>query len=187
MMIKKLSVRHLILAWLLILAAFSRLIPHPPNFTALGAMALFGGAYVSSRTLAIILPLAALWISDLILNNLVYTEFYQGFVLFSSGHIWIYISFIVIVIVGKSTMKNVTMKSVGLSGISASVIFFLLSNFGVWLGGMMYPLSLSGLISCYIAGFPFFGWTLVGNAFYCTMLFGSFEFASNKISVLHAR
>ena len=186
-MIKKLSVRHLILAWLLILAAFSRLIPHPPNFTALGAMALFGGAYVSSRTLAIILPLAALWISDLILNNLVYTEFYQGFVLFSSGHVWIYISFIVIVIVGKSTMKNVTMKSVGLSGISASVIFFLLSNFGVWLGGMMYPLSLSGLISCYIAGLPFFGWTLVGNAFYCTMLFGSFEFASNKISVLQAR
>ena len=187
MMIKKLSVRHLILAWLLILAAFSRLIPHPPNFTALGAMALFGGAYVSSRTLAIILPLAALWISDLILNNLVYTEFYQGFVLFSSGHVWVYISFIVIVIVGKSTMKNVTMKSVGLSGISASVIFFLLSNFGVWIGGMMYPLSLSGLISCYIAGLPFFGWTLVGNAFYCTMLFGSFEFASNKISVLQAR
>ena len=187
MMSEKLSTRHFILAGLLILAAFSRLIPHPPNFTALGAMALFGGAYVSSRTLAIILPLAALWISDLILNNLVYTEFYQGFVLFSSGHVWIYISFIVIVIVGKSTMKNITMKSVGLSGISASVIFFLLSNFGVWLGGMMYPLSLSGLISCYIAGLPFFGWTLVGNAFYCTMLFGSFEFASNKISVLQAR
>ena len=52
---------------------------------------------------------------------------------------------------------------------------------------LMYPLSLSGLISCYIAGLPFFGWTLVGNAFYCTMLFGSFEFASNKISVLQAR
>ena len=120
-MSEKLSTRHFILAGLLILAAFSRLIPHPPNFTALGAMALFGGAYVSSRTLAIILPLAALWISDLILNNLVYTEFYHGFVLFSSGHVWVYISFIVIVIVGKSTMKNVTMKSVGLSGISASV------------------------------------------------------------------
>ena len=187
MMIKKLSVRHLILAWLLILAAFSRLIPHPPNFTALGAMALFGGAYVSSRTLAIILPLGALWVSDLILNNLVYTEFYHGFVLFSSGHIWIYISFIVIVIIGRLTMKNVTMKSVGLSSVSASIIFFLLSNFGVWIGGMMYPLSLSGLISCYIAALPFFGWTLIGNAFYCTMLFGSFEFASNKISVLHAR
>ena len=82
---------------------------------------------------------------------------------------------------------NITMKSVGLSGIAAAVIFFLLSNFGVWLGGMMYPLSLSGLISCYFAGLPFFGWTLVGNAFYCTMLFGSFEFASNKISVLQAR
>ena len=183
-MSEKLSTRHFILAGLLILAAFSRLIPHPPNFTALGAMALFGGAYVSSRTLAIILPLAALWISDLILNNLVYTEFYQGFVLFSSGHIWIYISFIVIVIVGKSTMKNVTMKSVGLSGISASVIFFLLSNFGVWLGGMMYPLSLSGLITCYIAALPFFGWTLVGNVFYCTMLFGSFEFANGKLVIL---
>ena len=112
---------------------------------------------MSSRTLAIILPLGALWVSDLILNNLVYTEYYQGFVLFSSGHIWIYISFIVIVIIGRLTMKNVTMKSVGLSGVSASIIFFLLSNFGVWIGGMMYPLSLSGLISCYIAALPFLG------------------------------
>ncbi|HJM47639.1 MAG: hypothetical protein QF814_04105 [Candidatus Marinimicrobia bacterium] len=187
MMSEKLSTRHFILAGLLILAAFSRLIPHPPNFTAVGAMALFGGAYVSSRTLAIILPLGALWVSDLILNNLVYTEYYQGFVLFSSGHIWIYISFIAIVLIGRFTMKNVTMKSVGLSGASASIIFFLLSNFGVWIGGLMYPLSLSGLISCYVAALPFFGWTLIGNAFYCTMLFGSFEFASNKISVLHAR
>ena len=65
--------------------------------------------------------------------------------------------------------------------------FFLISNFGVWIGGMMYPVSLGGLISCYIAGLPFFGWTLVGNAFYCTMLFGGFEFAINKISVLQAR
>lgn len=187
MMSEKLSPRYIVLAGLLIFAAFSRLIPHPPNFTALGAMALFGGAYLSSRIMAIILPLGALWLSDIVLNNFVYSDYYTGFVLFSPNHVWIYISFIVIAILSKSLLKNVNAKSVGLSAMIASVIFFVLSNFGVWMQGIMYPISMGGLISCYVAALPFFGWTLIGNAVYCSILFGSFEFANNKISVLQVR
>ena len=83
-------------------------------------------------------------------------------------------------------LKKVNAKSVGLSSLFASVIFFSLSNFGVWIQGAIYPVSVSGLIACYIAALPFFGWTLIGNAFYCSILFGSFELASNKTSLLKA-
>ncbi len=186
-MSEKLSPRHIVLAGLLIFATFSRLIPHPPNFTALGAMALFGGAYLTSRIMAIILPLGALWLSDIVLNNFVYSDYYTGFVLFSPDHVWIYISFIVIAFLSNFLLKNVNAKSVGLSALSASVIFFILSNFGVWMQGIMYPISLDGLIACYFAALPFFGWTLLGNAVYCSILFGSFEFANHKISVLQVR
>ena len=177
----EISNRHFVLAGILVLAAFSRLIPHPPNFTALGAMALFGGAYIHNRILAVLFPLSALWISDIILNNLVYSEFYKGFVLFSNTHIWIYISFVIIAILGQLIIKKVNIKTMGLSAISASILFFILSNFGVWAQGLMYPLSFSGLIACYIAALPFFGWTLIGNFFFCAILFGSFELAANKI------
>ena len=183
----KISHRHFALAGILILAAFSRLIPHPPNFTALGAMALFGGAYIQNRTLAVLFPLSALWISDVILNNLVYSDFYKGFVLFSQSHIWIYISFVIIAILGQLILNKVNIKTMGVSAISASVIFFILSNFGVWTQGLMYPFSFTGLIACYIAALPFFGWTLIGNFFFCTILFGSFEFAENKFSSLQTR
>ena len=184
---EKIYPRYFVFGGLLIFAAFSRLIPLPPNFTALGAMALFGGAYISARYLAILLPLVVLWFSDIILNNLVYADYYNGFVIFSSRHVWIYISFILIAIMGRTMMKHVTMKSVGLSGIVASVLFFILSNFGVWVQGIMYPISLDGLIACYIAALPFFGWTLLGNTFYCTVLFGCFELANKKIPVLQIR
>jgi len=183
----KISHRHLVLAGILVLAAFSRLIPHPPNFTALGAMALFGGTYIHNRTFAVLFPLSSLWASDIILNNLVYSEFYKGFVLFSPSHIWIYISFVIIAILGQSLQKNINIKAIGISAISASVLFFILSNFGVWIQGLMYPLSFNGLIACYIAALPFFGWTLIGNFFFCSILFGSFEFATTKISSLQTR
>jgi hypothetical protein len=186
-MSEKISTKHILLLGILLLAAFSRLIPHPPNFTALGAMVLFGGAYFSNRILAILLPLGALWLSDIFLNNLVYSDFYSGFVLFSPNHVWIYISFIVIGILCKPLYKKVNAKSVGLSAIFASVIFFILSNFGVWIQGFMYPMSFSGLIACYVAAIPFFGWTIVGNVVYCSVLFGCFEFANKKLSILQAR
>jgi len=186
-MSEKISPKHILLLGLLLVAAFTRLVPHPPNFTALGAMALFGGAYFSNRVLGILLPLGALWLSDIFINNLVYSDFYSGFVLFSPNHVWIYISFMVIGFLSKYFLKNVNTKSVGLSAIFASVIFFILSNFGVWIQGLMYPLSLGGLITCYVAALPFFGWTLMGNFFFCAILFGSLEFANSKIAVIQEK
>ena len=186
-MSEKISPKQFLLVGLLLIAAFSRLIPHPPNFTALGAMALFGGAYIYNRFMVLLLPLGALWFSDIFLNNMVYSEFYDGFVLFPTGHVWVYASFILITLLARILLTSVNMRSVGLSGFSAALIFYLVSNFGVWTGGIMYPLTLDGLLTCYIAGLPFFGWTLLGNTFYCTVLFGCFELANKKIPVLQIR
>src|SRR5690554_7475691 len=76
---KKIKWRFGVLMLIVVLAAFSRLIPHPPNFTPIGAMALFGAAWFTNRFQALLLPLLALWLSDLALNNLIYAGYYEGF------------------------------------------------------------------------------------------------------------
>ena len=90
----KITNRFGVLTLLVLLAAATRLMPHPPNFTAMGALALFGGAYFLNRLTAFVLPLATLFVSDLVLNNVVYAAFNDGkFVWFYEGAAWIYGSF----------------------------------------------------------------------------------------------
>jgi len=80
--------------------------------------------------------------------------------------------------------KKIKLKNVIGAGLSASIIFFLVSNFGVWLGSPMYPQNISGLITCYITGIPFFGNTIGGDLFYSAVLFGTFELAKYKFPKL---
>jgi hypothetical protein len=163
---------------LILLAAFTRLIPHAPNFTAVGAMALFGGAYFSRKSWALLVPLLALWLSDILLNNLIYREYYPTFTL--AVNPWTYGTFAVLVGLGAVALKKVTVGSVVVTSLMASVIFFLVTNFGVWLGSPEYPQNATGLLLCYLAGEPFFWNTLLGDLFYCGLLFGSYELARRR-------
>jgi len=166
---------------LILIAAFSRLIPHYPNFTPLCSIALFGAKYFSNRYLAYILPIFALWLSDTIINNFVLHEYFEGFTLFYSGFFWQYGSFILITLIGRLSLKNISVsKLLGVS-ISSSLIFFVISNFGVWISSSFYPNTISGLISCYVTAIPFYYGTLVGSIFYSFFLFGSFEFISKRL------
>lgn len=171
-----------VLTCLILLAAFSRLIPHAPNFTAVGAMALFGGAYFSRKSLALLVPLLALWLSDIVLNNVVYREYYPTFTL--AVNPWTYGTFAVLVGLGAVALKKVTPSSVVVTSLLASVIFFLVSNFSVWLGSSAYPQNATGLLLCYVAGEPFFWNTLLGDLFYCGVLFGSYELARRQFPQL---
>lgn len=162
------------------LAVLSRILPHPYNFTPLGAIALFGAAYFTDKKWAIIIPLVAMWISDLFLNNLVYTSIYGGFTLFNWGMLWIYGSLILIALLGMKVLKKVTVPRIIGGALSASVIFFIVSNFGVWLTSPMYPLNFGGLIASYTAAIPFFHNTLAGDLVYCSVLFGAYEYAKFK-------
>ncbi len=172
--------RFLIITGFIVLAVLSRILPHPYNFTPLGAIALFGAAYFTDKKWAILIPLIAMWISDLILNNFIYTAFFEGFTLFNSGMIWIYGSLILIALLGMKFLQKITLPRVLGSAVGASVIFFIVSNFGVWLTSPMYPLNLGGLAACYTAAIPFFHNTLAGDIVYCATLFGAFEYLKYK-------
>jgi len=176
--------RFFIITGFILLAALSRILPHPYNFTPLGAIALFGAAYFTDKKWAILIPLLAMWVSDVLLNNFFYSSFYEGFTVFTSAMFWVYGSLILIALLGMKFLKKVTIPRVLGSALSASVIFFVVSNFGVWLASPMYPQTLEGLIACYTAAIPFFHNTLAGDVIYCATLFGAFEYARYRFPSL---
>lgn len=176
------NLRFGLIAGMILLAALSRLLPHPPNFTAVGAMALFGGAYLSDRRIALLVPLLAMWVSDLILNNVVYGAYFDGFSWY--GSFYVYGSFLLIALLGTTFLKKVTTgRVVGLS-LSASMLFFLITNFGDWLGNPIYAQNLQGLSMSYAAGLPFLRNALLGDLFFCGLLFGTFEWLKNQYPTL---
>ncbi|MEQ9309606.1 MAG: DUF6580 family putative transport protein [Balneolaceae bacterium] len=176
--------RLLVLSGLILAAAISRLIPHPYNFAPIGAMSLFGAAYFSDKKLSFILPFVAMFISDLLINNILYASYYQGFTIFTPGFLWVYGAIAAIVIAGIFILKKVSVSRILVGSLSASVIFFVISNFGVWLSDPDYPLTISGLLLCYEMAIPFFQNTIAGDLVYSGVLFGSFEFAKTKIPEL---
>ncbi len=171
----------IIVAILIVVAALSRLLPHPPNFTPIGGMALFGAAHFKKKHLAFIIPLVALWISDLILNNIVYGAYYDGFSWM--GMPMVYAAFILIAIMGTSVIKKVKVSNVILASLIASSIFFLLTNMGSWWANPLYPKTLLGLGEAYVAGIPFFLNTITGDLFFSGVLFGSYELIKRQYPV----
>jgi hypothetical protein len=149
------------------------------NFTPIGAMGLFGGAYFSNRWKAVLFPLLTLLASDLIIQSLVFDGKYG---ILYSGWYWIYGIFILITFIGKWLATKVTVKNVVLAAITASLTHWLLADFTVWAGGgtdlrTMTPLTRdwSGLLQCYIQGFPFMKNFLAGTIVYSGLMFGIFE------------
>lgn len=170
-MIKKISPNFLVVTLMVLAAAFVRLIPHPPNFAPIAAMALFGGAYFNKKSFAFAVPLAAMFLTDSIIG-------------FHSGMWIVYLSFALIVVIGMLMLKTVNIKNVVLASVTASISFFIITNFGVWAFGTMYPKNITGLIECYVAAIPFIHNTLIGDLFFSGIMFGVYEFAKTKIPVL---
>ena len=165
-------------AWALVAmiaaAAFTRLIPHPWNFTAIGAMCLFGGACFQRRWVALVVPMAALFISDVVLWAVVYGN--QGFSVTSMKYVW----FALTVLLGMTLRGRATFGRVTATAIGATLMFFLLSNFHVWLGSPTYPQTPAGLLACYAAALPFAQNMLLGNLFYCGVLFGGWALLTSR-------
>ena len=180
----RITLRFGLIALLVLLAALSRLIPHPANFAPIGGMALFGAAYCSRRVWAFIIPIVAMWISDLVLNNVVYGEYFDRFVWFYNGAWFTYGAFALITLLGLFTLKRIRIPNLLFSALAASVIFFLVSNFGVWFSGTMYPKDFGGLVACYAAGIPFFKYTVLGDLFYTGIFFGAFELVIRRFPIL---
>jgi hypothetical protein len=167
---QEINPRILTLIGLVMAAAFIRLLPHPPNFAPIAAMALFGGAYFTNKKMAFIVPLAALILTDAII----------GFHYLITA---VYISFALIVVIGLF-IRTINVKNLFLASVSASVSFFLLTNLAEWAFGVMYPKTAAGLALCFTAAIPFFHYTLLGDLFFVSVMFGAFELFRLKFPVL---
>jgi hypothetical protein len=180
----KIELRTGIIIAIIGLAALSRLVPHPLNFTPIAGIGLFGAAYFSRKWMAFLIPFAAMWVSDLVINNIMYPimypQYYQGFAFFTEGWYWMYGSFALIILMGFLTLKKVKPMTLFASSLMASVVFFLLTNFGTWLTGTLYAKTAAGLMACYTAAIPFFWNTLAGDLFYVSVMFGAFAWVQNR-------
>lgn len=156
---------------LILLVAASRFLPHPPNVACIGALGLFAGCYLTGYR-AYLVPLAALLSSDL-LGQILGTPgigFYHP-----TTMVLVYAGVLAAVPVGRF-LQGRHAAFVPAASLVASSLFFLSSNFGVWLGGW-YSMNVAGLVGCYVAAIPFFGYTIAGDLLFSSVLFGAWEFS----------
>jgi hypothetical protein len=166
--------RFIVLVLIILAAAASRLIPHPPNMASITAVALFGGAYLSDKRLAFLVPLVALLLSDLVLGLYSHMEVIYG-------------SFALVVCIGLWLQRKRTAVRIAAATLASSVLFFVVTNFSVWAFGSLYPRTAEGFLACYLAAIPFFQNTLMGDALYTAVLFGGFALAERQFPILHER
>jgi hypothetical protein len=151
-------------AALIVFGVVMRLLPHPANLAPVGAIALFGGA-ILPRRYGWWLPLAVLAVSDILFLGL-----YDGFA-------FTWLGFLLVGLFGMSLRSQNNWLRIPLGALGASVIFFAVSNFGVWLQGQMYPPTWAGLVQCYEMALPFFRNTFLGDLLYSSVLFGAYALA----------
>ena len=157
------------------------------NVSPVGAIALFGGCYFADKWKAFLIPVLALWISDLFINRLYY---YDHWVFFSSGMLWVYGTFAATVVIGQ-LIKKVNVMNVVVAGLGAATLHWLVTDFGVWIGGstdvttgLPFTKDLNGFVKCLYLALPFFRNMAIGNLVFCGVLFGSFEWLQRRYPAL---
>lgn len=154
----------------MLIAALTRFIPHPFNFTAIGAMALFGGATINDKRLAFLLPLVVMLLTDLIIG-------------FHNVMIPVYACFAFTVLLGVFLQKKQKVWTIASASIISSVVFFLITNLPFWFG-IRYPNTFGGAMESYTLALPFFTNQLAGDLFYSAVLFGTFALVKMRFPKL---
>ena len=148
---------YYVIIGIIVSLVMARLLPHPPNFTPILGMAVFSGAIISRRLIAYLIPLAAMFLSDLYLG------------LHSSIPI-IYFSLAVCVLIGTFIESKVSVLNSFLSISLGVLVFFLITNFMVWYGSGMYETNISGLMTCYYMALPFVQNTFISSLLYLSLI-----------------
>lgn len=161
------NVALLALAWILV-GAFSRWIPHPPNFTAIGSVAVLGGLAYSSRFWALFTPVLALLVSDLVLG-------------FHSTMVWVYGAVMIVSMLTPFILMKTSGLRLGGMAVLSSLTFFLMTNFGVWATGALYPMTADGLLMSYLAAIPFSLNQLLGDLFFIPGAVLSYQWARSYV------
>lgn len=160
--------RLIVLSSIIAVAALFRLLPHPPNVTPVAAIALFAGAHFNNRRIAFFLPIAAMFLSDLVLGFAVY-----GSALMKSQPV-VYLCMFVAVLIGRLIRNQRSALNIAAATFGNAVIFYLFTNFAVWTSDGLYLRTWSGLVACYTAAIPFFRNSLIGDITFAALLFGGF-------------
>lgn len=176
----------LTLVAMILLAALSRLLPHPPNFSPVEAMALFGGAYFANRAWALLVPLVAMLLSDIALGLSMGGE-YWSYVATSLSFWSVYLCIALSTVLGFGLRGKVGGANVLGYSLVGSILFFVVTNGVTWFGSTMYPQTGAGLVAAYVAGIPFFKWTVLGTLFYSALLFGGFALLRRQAPSLRAQ
>ena len=153
---------------LTVLGAVARLLPHPPNFTPVASMSLFGGARLRGWQ-TYLLPLVLMAATDPLVGG------------YSIATPWVYASFLLSVWLGRFLRGSENPLRIGAVCAVSSAQFFAFTNFGMWLGTSMYPHTPAGLVLCYVNAIPFFGRTLAGDLLYTGVLFGLHAWLSRLV------
>lgn len=159
-------IRFLAAATMILIAAVLRILPHPWNFTPVGAMAVFSGSLFGNRWVAFLLPLAALFAGDL------FVGLYQLMFV-------VYVSFAFSVAIGRWLAQSRTVTRIGGAVFLGALQFFLVTNFAVWALGGFYPRTATGLSTCFSNAVPYFWNTLAGDFVYAAILFGGYALAEH--------
>ncbi len=167
--------RTLLALAIVVLAAALRIAPHPWNFTPVGAMALFSGAILKDRRLAMFFPLLTLFAGDVFIGLYSYKLM-----------LVVYASFLVSVAIGFFLRDRRTAGRIAGATLLGAIQFFLVTNFAVWAADLSFPHTKAGLLACYAAGVPFFWNTLAGDAVYAVLFFGGFTLAERLFPAFRA-
>jgi hypothetical protein len=183
MSLQKINTRTVVLILMIVAAAAMRLVSYKyqtvlSNFTPVGAIALFGGAYFTDKWKAYVVVLFTLYVSDIAIDYL-YTS---KLVLWSNTSLWVYICFAIMVYIG-SLIKKASFVNVFLASSVSIILHWLIIDLP-WLYGTLYPHNLTGYGQSLIAAIPFEKNMVLGDLLFCTLLFGGFELAKSKYIIL---
>ena len=135
---------------LILILAFARLIPHPPNFTPIIAVAIMSSYFFRNILLSCTVIIISMLLADIFIG------FYKNI-------FFVYLSLLLITYIFSHINRKIKLKNLFIFGLLGSIIFFILSNFGVWILSEMYEKNLNGLINCYLLAVPFFINTLLST------------------------
>ena len=185
MSLQKINTRTIVLILMIVAAASMRLVSYKfpyilSNFTPVGAIALFGGAYFTDKWKAYLVVLLTLFASDILINYL-YTS---KWVLWYGGSFWVYLTFAIMVFIG-SLIKKANVANVAIASLAAVCIHWLIIDMP-WLYGTLYPHNLTGYGQSLVAAIPFEKNMILGDILFCAILFGGFELAKSKYSILRS-
>ncbi len=158
---------------LIVIGVISRIIPHIPNFAPITAIALLAGVVFQDRKISMLVPIISMILGDILLQITSGSGFH-------STWLWVYAGIIAMTLIGRFLKNHLSPSAILSSSIAGSIIFFFISNFGVWASTNMYPPTLVGLQACYLMGIPFFYGTFLSDVFYSLLFFKIYLYYTNK-------